>query len=167
MITIDTETINKNGTLIPYLYCMYDGIKTFSFFGIDPIEIRKQLFKQLLRKKYNGYSVYAHILSRFYIIFLFKYICELHNTYGYIVKPIIKDGDVISIKIKNDKGVSITFKDSYLLLVSSLFNLSNTFNCQVKGIEPILKLSESLSIDEKYYAQEDISHYSKDVRIID
>ena len=81
---------------------MYDGIKSFSFFGNDPIEIRTKLFKQLLRKKYNGYSVYANNLSRFDIIFLFKYMADLHNKHAYIVQPIIKDGDVISIKIKKD-----------------------------------------------------------------
>ena len=167
IITIDTETLNKNGTLIPYLYCLYDGKKSYSFFGRDPVEIRKRLFDHLLRRKYRGYSVYAHNLSHFDIIFLFKYLASLHNNQEYKVLPIIKDGDVISIKIQNSKkGVSITLKDSYLLLEAKLLDLSRTFKCEEKGIEPILKHSSTLSLFESYFAQDGISHYNKEVKIM-
>lgn len=166
IITIDTETINKNGVLVPYLYCMYDGSKSYSFFGNDPYKIREDLFRHLLRRKYRGYSIYAHNLSRFDIIFLFKYIAYLHNIEGYKVSPIIKDGDIISINIKNNKGINITFKDSYLLLEASLLSLSKTFNCRdLKGTEPILIENKSLSPEECYYTQDNFSHYSKDVKI--
>ena len=36
IITFDIETINKNGTLVPILFSMFDGVKTYSFFGEDP-----------------------------------------------------------------------------------------------------------------------------------
>ena len=166
IITIDTETLNKNGTLIPYLYCLYDGKKSYSFFGNDPVIIRKQLFDKLLSRKYRGYSVYAHNLSRFDIIFLFKYVADLHNHQGYKVQPIIKEGDVISIKISNKKGVSITLKDSYLLLEAKLLDLSRTFNCEMKGIEPILLNNKDLSMEESYFAQDSITHYNKEVKIM-
>ena len=77
---------------------MYDGCKSYSWFTDSP----EQLFDRLLSTKYKNYIVYAHNLSRFDIIFLFKYMADLHNKHAYIVQPIIKDGDVISIKIKKD-----------------------------------------------------------------
>ena len=81
---------------------MFDGVKTYSFFGEDP----KPLFDRLLSRKYRGYSVYAHNLSRFDIIFIFKYISSLRKDFD--IKPIIKDGNIISLQLKNNKkGINI------------------------------------------------------------
>ena len=49
-----------------------------------------------------------------------------------------KDWKVMSIVIKNKNGVSLTFRDSYLMLNDSLKKLSKTFNCDDKLIEPVL-----------------------------
>lgn len=165
IITFDIETLNKNGKLIPFLYCMYDGKKSYSFFSSSP----EQLFQELLKRKYRGYSVFAHNLSRFDIIFIFKYIASLHNNKGYKISCILKDGDIISINIKNSKkGVNITLRDSYLLLQASLLKLSKAFNCkELKGMEPVLLNNDSLSVSEKYYAQENILHYNKDVKVLE
>ena len=111
-ITFDVETLNKNGILTPYLYCMYDGKTQYSFFESTP----HLLFKQLLRRKYKGYTVYAHNLSRFDIIFLFKFLGDLALNHGYKVDPIIKDDQIISIKIKNNKGIKLVLRDSLLIL---------------------------------------------------
>ena len=164
LITIDIETINKDGVLKPYLYCMYDGVKRYSFFNNNP----DQLFNALLRRKYKGYTVYAHNLSKFDIIFLFKKLADLKINHGYEVEPIIKDGDIISIKIFNhEKGISITLRDSYLMLTQSLSKLSKTFPCtKVKGIEPVLIMNDSLSLNEKEYAHKDVSHYNKEVQLL-
>ena len=82
------------------------------------------------------------------------------------MKPVIKDGDIISLEISNNKGVRIKLQDSYLLLKDSLLNLSKTFKCEtIKGIEPVL-ISDNLNNKEKYYSQNSTSHYSKDVLII-
>ena len=142
---------------------MYDGYKSYSFFSESP----ELLFKQLLRRKYRGYTVYAHNLSRFDIIFLFKYIANLQNNLNYKVDPVIKDGNIISIKISNNNGILITFKDSFLLLQSSLLELSKTFNLnKIKGIEPILLYSNLLNENEKYFSHKDINHYNKEVKLI-
>ena len=77
IITIDIETINKGGLLIPILYSMFDGKRSYSFFTSDP----KPLLDKLLSRRYRGYSVYAHNLSRFDIIFLFKYIASFKSEY--------------------------------------------------------------------------------------
>ena len=39
IITFDIETLNKNGKLVPYLYCMYDGKKSYSFFSNTPDQL--------------------------------------------------------------------------------------------------------------------------------
>ena len=163
IITIDIETVNKDGKLIPFLYCMYDGKNNYSFFSDKP----DQLFDQLLRRKYRGYNIYAHNLSKFDIVYLFKYISNLSTNKGFKVDPIIKDGDIISIKISNRaKGINIILKDSYLLLEASLLQLSKAFDCsKIKGTEPILQYSDLLSENEKYYAQNTL-HYNKEVELI-
>ena len=132
---------------------MFDGVKTYSFFGEDP----KPLFDRLLSRKYRGYSVYAHNLSRFDIIFIFKYISSLRKDFD--IKPIIKDGNIISLQLKNNKkGINITFKDSYLLLRDSLLNLGKTFNCDnIKTLMPILDLPGN------YFNQGDIDYKNKDI----
>ena len=86
----------------------------------------------------TGYTVYAHNLSRFDIIFLFKFLGDLAINKGYKVDPIIKDDQIISITIKNNKGVKLVLRDSLLILKDSLEKLSNIFDCtNVKGIEPV------------------------------
>ena len=163
IITVDIETLNKDGVLVPYLYCMYDGQKSYSFISTGP----EPLFTQLLRRKYRGYTVYAHNLSKFDIIFLFKYLANLNNNKKFTVSAIIKDGNIISIKISNRNGVNIIIRDSYLLLTGSLLKLSKTFNCNIlKGIEPVLIYSDSLNDEEKYYAHKDVGHYNKDIKLI-
>ena len=97
-ITIDIETIkNSLGLLTPYCYSFYDGKIKKSFFTESP----KELFVALLRRKYRGYTVYAHNLSKFDLIFMFKYLAKLWMFDGYKVKPIFKDGGAISIVITN------------------------------------------------------------------
>lgn len=140
---------------------MYDGNNKYSWFTNKP----NNLFKQLLQPKYFDYSVYAHNLSHFDIIFIFKYIANLKNDYE--IKPIIKDGNIISLEIKKGKDIKITFKDSYLLLKDSLAKLTKTFNViSPKGLEPILIPTINSSKEAKYYEQVSISHYNKVVEIV-
>ena len=161
IITFDIETILKNNIQIPYLYSMYDGKNKYSWFNKNPEEV----FNQLLQSKYYGYSVYAHNLSNFYIIFIFKYISSLRNKY--IIKPIIKDGNIIYLTIEKGNNIKITFKDSYLLLKDSLAKLTKTFNVDTpKGLEPILIPTWNSTKEEKYFEQSSISHYNKKVEII-
>uniref|UniRef100_UPI00397B4606 DNA polymerase n=1 Tax=Salmonella sp. SAL4457 TaxID=3159912 RepID=UPI00397B4606 len=101
-------------------------------------ESPKELLEALLRRKYRGYIVYAHNLSKFDLIFLFKYLAKLWMFDGYKVTPIFKDGAAISIVVTNNNGVSLTFRDSYLILPSSLKTLAETFKTNQKLIEPVL-----------------------------
>ena len=155
IITIDIETIVKNGIHKPYLFSMYDGKKAYSWFSDSP----EPLFNQLLKPKYRGYSVYAHNLSMFDIFFLLGYIADLETDGKYSVKPYINTaGKFISIKIYNSqRNVSIIIKDSYLLLPASLQKLAIQFNTTIqKGVEPVY-IGDTKSV----YYMEDLSHYNK------
>uniref|UniRef100_A0A896YUJ2 DNA polymerase n=1 Tax=Coniophora puteana TaxID=80637 RepID=A0A896YUJ2_9AGAM len=65
--TLDIETIVKNGVHNPYLFAFYDGTDKFTWFDKNA----DSLFEHILSSKYRGYTIYAHNLSRFDIVFLF------------------------------------------------------------------------------------------------
>jgi hypothetical protein len=160
IITFDLETITSaSGLMNAYLFSMFNGKDKLSWFIDSP----EDLFKELLRNKYYGYSVYAHNLSRFDLVFLFKYLASLAQEGIYSVDIIKKDDQVKSIKIFNqDKKVSITLKDSYLLLPASLADLANLFlESQQKTKEPVYVGDP----DSPYYTGS-LEHYSKDVELI-
>ena len=148
IITFDLETVTSasDGIMTPFLASMFDGKDKFYWFTDDP----SYLFKELLRSKYYGYSVYAHNLSRFDLVFLFKYIASLAHEGEYSV-DIKKDDQVKLIRISNNhKKISITLKDSYLLLPDTLANLAilflNTNNTGTgKTIEPVFSSEEILA----------------------
>jgi len=144
-ITMDLETININGKLYPYLLCWYDGINTKSYYNnintTDSIVIINYKIKNMINdmvndlciKKYHGYKIYLHNLSKFDGFFLVKYLAIVG-----IVDPIIHKGKIISINF-NLNSNKITFMDSYLMLPSSLKKLSSSFKINnPKGIFPVL-----------------------------
>ena len=141
---------------------MYDGHKSFSWFSDSP----EQLFDRLLTRKYKNYNVYAHNLSRFDIVFIFKYLSTLKNK-GFNIKLLIKDQNIISISIINrNKNISITIRDSYLILPSSLSKLTKQFKViQQKLIEPVLTgIGAKLN---PQYQMNNFLHYSKEIEQIE
>lgn len=93
-------------------------------------------FKDLFIRKYNGYKIYIHNLAKFDVIFLLKYLVKVVN-----VNPIIHNGRIISLKINYGKSneYQIEFKDSLLILLRSLSELSKAFNVgNIKTIFPYL-----------------------------
>jgi hypothetical protein len=157
IITIDIETIVKNGIHKPYLFSLFDGKNKFSWFDNNADD----LFKCLLKRKYKNYSVYAHNLSKFDIIFLHKNIAKLNKDYK--ISFLKRDDKYISITISNlTNNIKISIKDSYNLLPSSLNDLSTQFNIEnPKTIEPIFQGDPN-----SVYYQSDISHYNKKVNIL-
>jgi hypothetical protein len=116
------------------------------------------------KRKYKNYSVYAHNLSKFDIIFLHKDIAKLNKDYK--ISILKREDKYISINISNllrsKNNIKISIKDSFNLLPSSLKDLSRQFNIEnPKTIEPIFQGD----INSVYY-QGDISHYNKEVKII-
>jgi len=140
-ITMDLETISPadNNILEPYLLSWYDGMYKKSYFITDFKD-----FKDLLSKVfddliyYNNYSIYFHNFAKFDSYFILKYLPELGH-----VDPIIHKDKLITLNftriLEGNKILKLTFKDSYLLLPSSLKNLSKSFNIESpKGIFPYL-----------------------------
>ena len=91
-------------------------------------------FKAIFIRKYNGYKIYIHNLAKFDIIFLLKYLVKIVK-----VQPVIHNGRIISLSINFGKNneYKIEFKDSYLLLISSLSTLSKAFSVLLFGNKKI------------------------------
>ena len=139
-VTMDIETINENGRLIPYLICGYNGKEYItSYATADPAMRQQELFSmfmdQLLSKSFMEVKkviVYAHNLSGFDGIFLMKHLLA-HGK----VEPLLFNGKLMSINLKTSSGKTVIFKDSYLLLPQSLRKLCEAFNIATpKGYFP-------------------------------
>lgn len=116
-------------------------------------------------RKYNNYNVYMHNMAKFDIIFLFKYLVKLGDLH-----PIIHNDRIISIEFNygKDNEYRIKFKDSYLLLLNSLYKLCNSFSVENrKSIFPHLFVNENnLNYigevpDYKYFDDISVDDYNK------
>lgn len=138
--TISEQINEKNSILTPYLLCWYDGKREekHSYLINKNIQITiLKIMKDICIRKYKGYKIYLHNFSKFDGIFLIKYLSEIGKC-----KPIIHKDKILSFKFKPNwkKDFSyITFLDSYLMLPSSLKNLSYSFKINnPKDLFPIL-----------------------------
>ena len=133
--TLDIETFkNKENNLIPLSISFYDGVKCFSNYLTDfdsPQEMISVAFSSLLRRKNRHMKGYVHNLAKFDIYFILPVLEKLGT-----IKPLIYNGRLISIQLTSPRGYSITLKDSYQLLPSSLAKLAKNFNVEDKGIFP-------------------------------
>jgi len=110
-------------------------------------------------RKYNNYKIYFHNFSKFDGYFLVKYLAKIGNC-----DPIIHKGRIISLNF-NYNDINITFKDSYLLLPSSLRKLGKSFNVEtLKGIFPygLSNINYNGEVPEfKYFNNINIDEYNK------
>jgi DNA polymerase type B, organellar and viral len=170
-LILDIETYIKNGILIPFCISIYDGINVNYFYILDYKNSEDMIISALnsiMIRKYNNYKVYVHNLAKFDIIFLLKYLVKLGT-----VDPIIHNNRIISVNFSFDKNnYQLIFRDSYLLLLDSLKNLSNSFNVETqKSIFPFLFVNENnfdyegKVPDIKYFGNkitlEEYNNYSK------
>src|SRR5271156_660750 len=138
-VTMDLETRVIDGIMTPYCVSSYDGKKAISFYLADfnnPDDMLKASLKYLLRPKYHNYKVYIHNFSFFDAIFLIRIFSELTDI---PIKPIMRDGRIIDIKFIftiNNINFNLFFRDSYLILPSSLRKLAINFNVENKGVFP-------------------------------
>jgi DNA polymerase type B, organellar and viral len=140
IITMDLETVLIDNVHTPYLLSWYDGITSKSYFinNLDPVTINYNILKMvnsamddICIKKYRNYRIYFHNFSKFDGYFLVKYLAKIGTC-----DPIIHKGKIISLKFSYN-NYNITFKDSYLLLPSSLRKLCKSFKVKnAKGIFP-------------------------------
>jgi hypothetical protein len=130
---MDLETKNINGNLIPYCVSIFDGKKAHSFYITDfksSEDMLKASVQFNLKRKHNKYRVYLHNFSCFDGVFLMRIISNIISSNK--IKPIIRDGRIINLKVgfesvdKKSKYY-VEFRDSYLLLTTSLENLGKTF----------------------------------------
>jgi len=130
---MDLETKSIEGILIPYCVSIFDGDNSFSFYITDydsSDEMLKASVLFILKRKYNGHRVYLHNFSYFDGIFLIKIISDLVSSES--INPVIRDNRIINLKVNFNSGNSkrkyyIEFRDSYLLLTTSLEKLGKTF----------------------------------------
>ena len=135
-ITMDLETrIINNGELEPYCVGIYDGVNLASFYLSDyknSDEMLETSIIYLMKRKYDQYKIYLHNFSYFDGIFLLKILSNLSNN----IRPIIRDGRLIDIRMSYLDKYHIYFRDSLLILPSSLKKLAINFNVAQKGIYP-------------------------------
>ena len=80
----------------------------------------KTCLSSLLIRKYHNFKIYVPNLSNFDGIFIFDLLTEI----GQKVNFIINDGKFVDITVKFKDKYSIHFRDSYLMLPSSLQKIS-------------------------------------------
>lgn len=142
-LTMDLETITIDNTITPYCVCIYHKEEIYgevieekySFYLNDYNNYEDMLIdsiKCLMKRKYHGYKIYLHNFSKFDGIFLLKILPKLTED----ITPIIKDGNIINIRFKFAGKYILYFRDSYLMLPSSLNKLCKCFNVEDKGLFP-------------------------------
>ncbi|KAG1717180.1 DNA polymerase type B, organellar and viral-domain-containing protein [Suillus lakei] len=132
---MDLETFTNNGIVIPYCVSIFDGQQSQSFYLLDFDNSDHMLIesvKFLMKRKYSGYKIYLHNFSHFDGIFLIRILSTLSDN----IKPIIRDHRIIDLKFKFDNKYILYFRDSYLMLPTSLKKLAIQFNVDNKTIFP-------------------------------
>lgn len=134
-ITMDLETRKLSGVLKAYCVSLNDGSERVSFFLTDFKNSSHMLecaVKFLMKRKYDGCRVYLHNFSNFDSVFLINTLSKL--TSG-TLKPNRRNGKLIDVQFRFGR-YSLYFRDSYLLLPSSLRKLAVAFNVENKGHFP-------------------------------
>ena len=130
--------------MYPYAVSTFDG-EELNFFYLsdykDSDELLGESIKSLMQRKYNGYIVYLHNFSNFDGIFLLKILTELSSR----INIIMRESSIIDITLYFAK-YHLKFRDSYLMLPSSLRKLAKQFNVDDKGIFPYKFVCEAGSI---------------------
>ena len=97
--------------------------------------------KSVMQRKYNNYRIYLHNFSNFDAVFLFNVLSTLTDN----IKPIINDGKFVDLKFSfAQEKYKIYFRDSLLMLPSSLNKLCKSFNVESKTIFPYDFVCEDL-----------------------
>lgn len=170
-ITLDIETRTIDNKLTPFCICFYDGLKKKSFyitsFKNSEAMISSALNSILTNKDYTNYVVFAHNLSKFDGVFITIFLLSIKLNYK--VNIIKRDSDIINITLTSDSsGFNITFRDSLLLLPSSLRKLAKSFGVNEKSIfpytfvnDPTLDLNYTGNVpDFKYFTKITLDQYN-------
>ena len=117
----------KDGIHSAYLYYFYDGFQSYSFFADNPGDIDPSLkmLKQMLNRKYKGYTLYAHNFSGFDVNLILSSLTKLKEEKYKLI--FMKNNDkYINISISHkSKDVQINLRDSLLVLPMGLAKLGD------------------------------------------
>ena len=134
-ITMDLETRNVDGVMIPYCISVYDGKNKESIYLDDCINekfMMKLAVEWLLTRKYDKQKVYLHNFSRFDVAFLLSTL----SSESIKLEPVVRDGRFLNLKLSYGKRYKIHFRDSLLILPFPLDLLTKAFNVEKKRIFP-------------------------------
>ena len=95
IITMDFETRNINGILVPLCLSVYDGKKAVTYYFRDADKWKEDLKGYLLKyfiRKYNYSKIYFHNFAKFDGIFILAVLVEIAD-----VVPILKDGSIMQL----------------------------------------------------------------------
>jgi DNA polymerase type B, organellar and viral len=136
---MDLETRTINDIMVPYCVSIFDGKTPTSFYlsdFSDSDEMLKSAVQFIMKPKFHNHKIYLHNFSFFDGIFLIKILSQLTDV---IIKPLMRDGRIIELKFTftiASNNFNIYFRDSYLILPSSLRKLATNFNVEAKGAFP-------------------------------
>jgi hypothetical protein len=163
-ITMDLETRKIDNVLYPYCVSIYDGIKVKSFYLTDYYDSDDMLrtsINYLMKRKYHQHKVYLHNFSYFDGVFLLRILSSLGDS----VKPIIRDSKIIDLKFYFNNNYLLSFRDSYLILPSSLKDLAIQFKGLNKGLYPY-NFVNSKDVDLNYIGDiPNIKYFDKILQI--
>lgn len=166
IITMDLETRTINEVMTIYCVSIYDGKTTKSFYLSDYINnvtdvtdvtntdnldnldntlntgngvvanAEKAMLTAsilyLMKRKYHNHRIFLHNFSRFDAVFLLRIMSNLSDQ----IKPIMRNGKILDLRLKFANNYNLFFRDSLLLLPAPLRSLAKNFNVEEKGIFP-------------------------------
>jgi len=159
IITMDIETRhirNEDMELVPFNISYFDGIKKYSFYLGDynsPDLMIMDAINSLMKPKYNQHKIYFHNLSHFDAVYLIRIIAKISKDNNVYLKPQIKDDRILDLKVSFGKNYIINFRDSYLLLPSSLDKLAKSMNVSHKSLFPLFFAGTAGTLDLNYVGQ--------------
>lgn len=88
-------------------------------------DILARSLKDIMKRKYNGWSVYLHNFSRFDAIFLINVIVSISDK----IKVLKRESEILNINLRfgRKNQYSVNFRDSYLLFPVRLRELCEHF----------------------------------------
>lgn len=104
---------------------------------MDSNEIIYKLLHELFKPKYNDLSIYWHNLGNFDSVYIIKALLDYNNKHEdyYKIETFLRDSSILKLKITkvDDEGIrkSVTIRDSYPILTSSLSSLCENFKLPV------------------------------------
>nr|QWO71389.1 DNA polymerase [Termitomyces sp. T123] len=134
-ITMDFETRVIDNQMSIYCCSLYDGKNITSFYLSEfnnKEEMLKEALKSLFLRKNRGYKIFLHNFSNFDIIFILNELVEVSHSLSFI----LNDNSFIFLNLKFSEKYNLNFRDSFLLLPSSLRKLAKSFDVEEKGIFP-------------------------------